>query len=340
MPFGRDLDYIISLTRDALLDIQDEITGQLVDSANAIVDVWEIDCEGDWIVYVKTGLVAAGAALYLLLTPSFEEILESYLAPKPGRRHGRRGQRGDRNRRPNPVGQRRLFFNPPIPDIDNAIADAIPGRQLIAGRRIGPGEYLFWKGIDVADRFAWYWLLITATEEFATTWQSEIIKSERCNTLNDGACQFTTPDRSVAFNTYMWGAADTLFNKHVQNLVVAGNGEIAMQISNAEASALIICLGYFTLEMGNQAKASSYRVGIRVTVNNHDGTITQVKESYGTIWASPNTTTTITVDVGFINETYHTAQYEFFAESIDPNGYDSFTVYGDIALATRDARLA
>jgi len=265
MPESQDLDYIIQITRDALADIQDEITGQISNTAQAIVDIWEIDCQGKWILYVKTGLVASAHALWLLLTPSLEEIIESYLQPKPGRRGGRRGQRGDRERRINRAGQRRLYFRPAIPDIDNAIADALPGRNLIAGRRIGPGEHLFWTGIDVGDRFLWYWLLIEATETFATVWQSELIKSGQCNALQDGACQFHAPPRGLSPTVDIWSNNNNLTNVYNQNLTIANNGVVELLLHNAHSSAMIIILASYTVERNSQEGTGTWEVGVKLT---------------------------------------------------------------------------
>lgn len=335
MPLGRDLDYIIGLTRDALADIADEITGQIVNSAQAIVDVWEIDCEGKWIVYVKTGLTATYEAMWLLLTPSFNEILESYLHPKLGRRHGRRGQAKDRNRRPVPGRGSRLFFSPPIPDIDNAIADRIPGRGFFAGRKVGPGEFLFWTGIDVSDRFLWYWLLITATETFATTWQSEIIKSGKCNALNAGACQFTTPKQTPLGNNNLWFAVSSLINFHNSNLLVQNNGKVSLVVSTTEASCLIICLAYFRLKTGNIAHPTVWQVGVKINVFGKGGTNEREFIKSGTIQAGPNQETLITVDFASIQEDVNYVQMVFVENVVASNGFDEFECWADVAVSSR-----
>lgn len=310
MPFGTDLDYIITITREALAEIQDEITGQIIHTAQAIEDVWEIDCEGDWILYVKTALTAAGAALWLLLTPSLEEILESYLEPKPGRRHGRRGQRGDRNRRPNPVGQRRLYFGSLIPDVDNAIADAIPGRQALAGRRVGPGEYLFWRGIDVADRLAWYWLLIEASETFATVWQSEIIKSERCNALSDANMQLKVVERPFGGPPWLWQGLGQTYDRHSENFNIGVAGFVDLPVSNAVGHALIICEITCTMVNVDTEDASSMQFGPLVLFPGSGPGSQPDIEELTTISAPPGGTTTATATMARLVEDFHSCSFQ------------------------------
>lgn len=96
--WGKDLEILLNAAKVSLAEFEDAITGSIVNTYQAIVDVWEIDCQGSWIVYVKTGVTAAGAALFLIVTPSFNEVLENYLQPKPGRLGGRRGRPNDRSR--------------------------------------------------------------------------------------------------------------------------------------------------------------------------------------------------------------------------------------------------
>ena len=339
MPLVTDLEYILQITKDALEEIQDEITGQIVNTSQAIVDVWEIDCEGDWILYVKTATIAAGAALYLLLTPSLEEILESYLEPKPGRRHGRRGQRGDRGRRENRLGQRRLFFRPPIPDIDNAIADAIPGRSLLAGRRVGPGEHIFWTGVQVADTFLWYWLLIEATETFATRWQSEIIKSGQCNALQDGYFQASTPQQTPFNQNALWFDKNTLIGLKEDNLNVLNNGAVELIVANSEAHALIICLGQFAVTNNDLTRTGVWEVGVHAVCFDSQGQQIEERESTVRISAGPGQSASAVADIGFLVEGVHQVTYNFLGTTIQAANWSSFTAEARAAMQTRDIHL-
>jgi len=272
MTVSGDLAYILGITYDALVDIVDDVTGSIENSANAIVDIWEIDCEGEWIVWVKTGLEALGAGLYLLLVPSMEEIIENYLEPKAGRRGGRRGQRRERERRLNRAGQRRVFFRGGFPDIDHAIANRIPGRNFIAGRRIGPGEYLFWSGINNADRVLWYWLLIEATEVFTTTWQSGLLESGHCGEFNNGQCQFRVGERDSFTQDPLWFSAETLIGLTQRNVDVQNNGIIALELNALRAGTMVIIETVWTLETDDVEGKTVIKVGSSIHTPTPGGT--------------------------------------------------------------------
>lgn len=334
-----DLGYIVGIIRDALADIQDEITGQIVNTANAIVDVWEIDCEGDWILYVKTATTAFGAALWLLLTPSFEEILENYLSPKPGRRHGRRGQRGDRERRLNRFGQRRLYFNPPIPDIDHAIANRIPGRDLIGSRRVGPGEHLFWSGIDVADRFLWYWLLIEASETFATTWMSEIVESGKCKALNDASCQIKVEPRPFGGPKFLW-QSQAQFDSYFHEGMSAGvNGFLSMDLSRAQGHALIIVEVTATITSTDTEDPGTLEFGPTVTYGSATQPNTDTIEEWGSVTVPPGGVATATVSMARLVDDFHAGTFSLQLDV--PLGSGSFTrsVTSRTAVAVRGVEL-
>lgn len=337
--FGRDLDYIITITRDALEDIQDEVTGQIVNTAQAIEDIWEIDCEGFWITYVKTAITAAGAALYLLLTPSLEEILESYLQPKPGRRGGRRGRGKDRNRGINKAGQRRLYFKPGIPDIDNAIADAIPGRGLLAGRKVGPGEYIFWSGVDVADRFLWYWLLIEATETFSTVWMSEILESGKCKTPVDGAFQLTTPTQTPFGSNNLWFSKWDCSGLHENNITVLNNGKAELPLNNQEGTALIICLGTFFIETDDSEGEGEYEIGVRVVAHNSNGDVIEDQETVVSLFVGPNASITRQVDASTIVKDFHDVELLFIGRVITGRQYDTFECSAHAAVSVRAVQI-
>lgn len=168
------------LLEDQVDNLGDILEEEWKGSVNAIEELREFDCGGQWTVYLRTALPAVGEALWLLLIPALDEILEEYLNPKSGRGGSRRGRRSRRQWRAGNRGQRRLFFSNFIPDMDEEIARRIPGGERIRGRRIGPGEWLFFTGIDALDRVFWHWLVWEASQTFLTEWASELQESEQC----------------------------------------------------------------------------------------------------------------------------------------------------------------
>lgn len=147
---------------------------------NRIAFLIENDCDAPWTVYLETFFPAAGQALLVLFTPSPGEVLENYLEPKPGRKGSRRGNRNDPRRRRSRNGGLRRRFRNPIPDVDSLIAGTIFGRSFFEGRRAGPLEGLLWQGINIADRLAWWWLIIDVTDDFIMNWSSAIMESKFC----------------------------------------------------------------------------------------------------------------------------------------------------------------
>ena len=336
MPIGQDLEYLIEITRQALQDFQDEVTGSIEDSANAIIDVWEIDCAGSWVVYVKTGLVAAGHALWMLLTPSLEEIMESYLEPKPGRRGGRRGSDRERKRGRSKAGQRRLFFPGGIPDVDNAIADIIPGRDLIASRRVGPGEALFWTTINVADRVLWYWLIVQATETFTTKWISGLLESGECKALNDGAARFSIAPRTSFSQPNLWFNKFTLIGLIEDNLEVINNGDISLNLSTLRATALCIVSSYYTLVNNHDTGTVKLELGSQIWHDIGGGTFELARQETQIVTAGPNETVTIAVDNVTIIEEFHTGRFFQYFDVIENTGNPTLTMTADVAVATRN----
>jgi hypothetical protein len=159
---------------------------------NRVEFLVENPCAASWSVYIETAVPAAGEAILVLLTPSPKEILEEFLHPGPGRKSPKRlkGKGAHRARsRARTKAERfaaKAFaaeraFTPAIPDTDEVIAHAIPGRGYFAKRIPGKLEGLMWTGIDIADRLAWWWLLITTTEDFIYNWSSGIMESRFCS---------------------------------------------------------------------------------------------------------------------------------------------------------------
>lgn len=149
-------------------------------SLNRIVTLSQVTCEDRWSVMVTTALPALGKALYVLLVPSPDEILEEYLHPRTRRGQGKHPGKANTQRGRGRTGLDRVLPRAIIPDIDSAIAQLIPGREIFAGRTAGGLEKWIWTGIDVIDRGLWYWLLLDIGENFVHYWASNIMESRFC----------------------------------------------------------------------------------------------------------------------------------------------------------------
>jgi hypothetical protein len=286
--FGENLTQFLDIIHDLLENAVDALAFSMRTSFNAILDVQEMDCEGNWVLYVKTAITATGGALWLLITPSGEEILESYLQPKTGRFGGRRGRPGGRHNRPLPGRGRRISFAGGIPDLDNAIADTVPGRTWFKGLPVGPGDWLFWTGVQVADRVLWHWLVIKATETFATEWQSALIESGECQSNPDGFVKVETGPRSSFNQSPMWfdgGAQPISIGRNMQ---VGNNGRPSIDPPNNRADGWVICTGTFELESDNTPGLTQIDAGIVIIADTDDGTDQVIIADVSNIKIGPN----------------------------------------------------
>lgn len=147
---------------------------------NQVTRVVGTPCEDKWSVLVETALPAAGQALWLIIVPSPDEILEEYLQPYSTKR-GRRGRRDDdsKDRRKSRSGRRRRFW-PRIPDVDGMVANNLPGVDASRGRDAGFGQRWVFAGIDLADRVSWYFLLMDVTSTFTTLWTTGLMQARFC----------------------------------------------------------------------------------------------------------------------------------------------------------------
>lgn len=210
-------------------------------------------CEDSAWILLETAIPAAGSALLLLLTPSPGEVLENYLEPK-SLRGGGRGPKDSRKvrRRKGRSGRLRRAF-PRFPDIDRLIADRLPGRSAVEGRRAGaPTRFLF-RGINVADRLLWHWLVYEATTTFISQWGSGLREARFCETtftstflgtikqgpINDalrysGPCPAGDPDYlepPTISNMTCSGSDHINLTDSIGNLINASQGQITVNLT-------------------------------------------------------------------------------------------------------------
>lgn len=147
---------------------------------NQVRKVWGSECEDRWDVLFETALPAAGKALYLLLIPQPQQILENYLQPKALPKSSRSGKatRGIRRLVGRSGRRRRRWLR--FPDVDQMIANNLPGHQLLEGRNAKAGTRWLFTGINVADRVLWYALLLDVTDTFVVNWSSNIMEARFC----------------------------------------------------------------------------------------------------------------------------------------------------------------
>ena len=334
-----DIEGVLRVVHTVFLELENSAVGKITNITQSVQNIFEMDCGGEWVVYVNTGTKAVGKALWLLVTPSLDEILENYLNPKPGRRKGRRGQRGERTRKPGKGLGARLFWRPPIPDVDEAIAKLIPGGKIVRARPLLPGEWLFWTGIEIADNILLYWLLVEATETFTVTWMSELMKSGKCLANNDGECGFTTHKQSPFTANELWFAKSQLINLYEENVVVLNNGTIELPVSTLEGNVLCFVLAFFDLQTGPGTQVGYYNIGVRGTVRNRWGDLITQEEKWGVITCPSNAQAMQTVDFAIHSDDFHTIHLEFLCTQEQTVNIQLFECWADLSLSVRSVHV-
>lgn len=191
---------------------------------NTVGRLIESTCNDKWSVLLETAVPAAGSSLWMILTPSPEEIVENYLQPIPTRSTPKGRPRDTGRVRRGRTGRRRWWRPPRFPDLDQMIAQHIPGRDMFAGRKATNAERFFWFGVDVLDRISWYWLLIAAAENFVYEWSSGIIRSDYCSSPFDAELGGYSENQSSAASYQLWGTAGDLVQEHNEGWIIIDGG--------------------------------------------------------------------------------------------------------------------
>ena len=166
---------------------------------NEITNITHTPCEDKWTVIIETALPAAGDAMYLLLTPSPEEILENYLQPYPSKtsRRGAKGDRANKRKRSRSGKVRRSW--PSVPDVDSWAAAIIPGAEMVKGRKAGAPTRWAFDAIDRLDRILWWFLIIDVTKTFFNVWSSGMREARFCSQpwlfIGSSSCENENPAR-------------------------------------------------------------------------------------------------------------------------------------------------
>lgn len=148
---------------------------------NQITRILQTPCEDKWKVIVWTALPAMGAALWLLMVPQPDQILENYLDPKAARKESRRRVRGAQKRRDTSKSGKKRRRGIGFPDVDSMIAAGLPGYEAMQGRDAGKGQVWTFDAINRVDRVLWWWLIADVTETFFTTWASGMQEARFCS---------------------------------------------------------------------------------------------------------------------------------------------------------------
>lgn len=317
---------------------EEKFFGSFRHSWQAIVDIWEVDCGGQWLLYVKTAVAAAGKALILVITPSMEEVLENYLEPKDGRRMGRRGQRNDRSTGVDERGRPITKHRRGIPDVDEAIAAMLPGAEWMKSREMYPGEHLFWKHINAADRILWWYLLVQVGEEFVTEWQSGLMQSGECLAPNAGSCHFNINERDSFFQPHLWFDGMALANRFAENLEILNNGHIQLPILTTIARWMIIIEVTWVLVNNSDEHTDVFEFETQINGYDKNPMYPEVSVQITGVAVPPNTTITHLHEHAAFLEKSHDVQHNIFEKKVDGGGATTVACTVNYIAAVRDVK--
>ena len=107
-------------------------------------------CDADISLYVEMAKEPVGKLALMLVTLDASQIVQNFFQPKNLRtkRHGRKGRRGGQNRR---------GF---LPDVDDLVAEKLPGIEDMNMRPVGSGGRWILHGINAYERIVWPMFLI------------------------------------------------------------------------------------------------------------------------------------------------------------------------------------
>lgn len=148
---------------------------------NGLTALYGTPCRNKWTLIAETALPAVGEGLWLIFTPSLNQIVQNYLHPR-GKRSERKSAKDTKGvrRGTSPSGRKRRRF-PRIPDPDKLIAQHIPGAKYFRARQGSRAEQWLWEVIDITDYIGWFYLIYDAIDTTAVAWNTGIVHSGFCD---------------------------------------------------------------------------------------------------------------------------------------------------------------
>lgn len=233
-------------------------------SLNVIKTLIESTCEDKWGILIETALPAAGEALWLLLVPDPEQIVQNYLHPRTERGDKKRAKGGYGRRRTTRYGQRRWWQKIGFPDVDAMVAATIPGAEIHKGRTAGSKEKWLWTSIDILDRLGWYYLLIDITHDFAIQWSSGIIESRFCTTPLNALFIATGVDTIHDDSGPFWSNKENVQVATNKGWLVSDHGEITYSNPFVGVSGAVIAELTATRPEGGSQRPSTTEIIMHV----------------------------------------------------------------------------
>jgi len=136
---------------------------------NALVDLFEWNCGGNVMTYVKLALPAAGELLMTMFQIEYDDVLRGFLKGS-----------GLRSRSKMFGTPWKSKFSLEVPEIGEWIGERLPAAGFIRGTRLGNGLKWLFRADAVIQRTLWYFVVTDMVSQFVFTWSSNIIRAQEC----------------------------------------------------------------------------------------------------------------------------------------------------------------
>ena len=140
----------------------------IVGRVNYVIDTWNNPCDAPWVVYLETAGPAALQAFIAVVCFDFLDAVRYIFRPARLRsgRHMRRGQKGQRGRKPKSLGQK--------------LRSKLPGLSALENRKVAQGAKNLWVIDGIGQRLLWWWLVADVASGTLYNWTSALYKTEYC----------------------------------------------------------------------------------------------------------------------------------------------------------------
>jgi hypothetical protein len=138
--------------------------------ANTIIDMFQWQCQGKFLFYVRTALPALGQLVLGLLWFDWDDVVRGAIRPF-----------GPFGRRSLVAGARKPKWKIEIPELGEEIGKRLPGVRLVKANRLWRRTRAFWFVDGLIQRVLYYYLIVDLVSEFMYNWSVGILRApEEC----------------------------------------------------------------------------------------------------------------------------------------------------------------
>lgn len=271
--------------------------GNTAQELSIIVGITEFNCEDSWTVMVETALPAYAGELKLLLVPQPKQILQNYLRPSTfGSRYKLRdGKRWRWTSDRNDIDRRR--GRDLVPDVDQIIAERLPGVGIYDGIATNSAYRFAFAGIEVLDVVGWYFLIAHMAEDGTSKWISGIMHSGYCRNPSSSGFLIETYKPPGTPSLGLWYNSHQITKANINGWILGLKGHILPKVGNHPTHGVAVVLAHLHSEDG--ADWQSCEVAIQIWVVHEDtppAFLYSVSKTFG-----PNETKPIRMSVTLTN---------------------------------------